>query len=107
MRMNWAFDMKCERYEAQYPVVWLLIIGEERNRRKSLSRTDQELVRTFFYKELGSRRIVSDRTKHWLDEYIFQGWWRSRNQAKMAVLDLVDKIAVAEPIEELRWVCLE
>lgn len=105
---DWAFDIKCEKYNPQYVVIWRLITKEERNSRRRLSRTDQELLWRFCWKELIKRGAVVDGAdlNHWLNEYVFEGWWKSVNEAKKAVLDLVDKIANAKPIEEVRWGCI-
>jgi len=106
---DWAFDVRCERSEPQYVVVWRLVTEEEWKKRRCLSRTDQELLWRFCWKELTSRGAVVGVAdlNHWLNEYVFEGWWRSVDQAKQAVVDLVEKITAAEPIEELRWCCVK
>jgi hypothetical protein len=105
---DWAFDVRCKKTETQYAVVWRLVTDEERNKRRRLSRTEQEFLLRFCWKGLNTRQAIVDRAdlNHWLNEYVFEGWWRSVNQAKKAVLDLVDKIAAPEFIDEVRWCCV-
>jgi hypothetical protein len=102
---RWAFEIRCKKSETQYVVLYWAVTFEEWCKRRALSGTDQEVLMRFYRRELLGRgaRVDVARADHWLNERIFEGRWKTMNQAKEATLELVDKIAAGEYIDEVRW----